>query len=104
MIMLFSHSETFVREEATISGMKDGQSLGQACLRICHVSTPADSHTRQGIVAQCALTCTRTKLSLLRYPFSLRMRVSSEEISTVTCTMKFLIPDCWSAGRAFHRV
>ena len=34
MIMLFSHRERLVREEATISGMKEGQSFGHACLRI----------------------------------------------------------------------
>jgi hypothetical protein len=34
MTMLFSQRERFVRDEATISGMKEGQSFGQACLRI----------------------------------------------------------------------
>lgn len=34
MIMLFSQRERLSREEVTISGMKEGQSLGQACLRI----------------------------------------------------------------------
>ena len=34
MIMLFSHSVRLVREDATISGMNDGQSLGHACFRI----------------------------------------------------------------------
>lgn len=38
------------------------------------------------------LTCTRTKLSLFRYPFSLRIRCSSDEMSTVTWTIKFRIP------------
>ena len=34
MIMLFSHSDSEVREEVTISGMNEGQSLGHDCLRI----------------------------------------------------------------------
>jgi hypothetical protein len=34
MTMLFSQRDRDVREEATISGMKDGQSLGHACFRI----------------------------------------------------------------------
>jgi hypothetical protein len=38
IIILFSHNERFVREEATISGMKEGQSFGHACLRICIIS------------------------------------------------------------------
>jgi hypothetical protein len=34
MTMLFSQRDRDVREEATISGMNDGQSLGHACFRI----------------------------------------------------------------------
>jgi hypothetical protein len=34
MIMLFSQRVRLVREDATISGMKEGQSLGHACFRI----------------------------------------------------------------------
>lgn len=35
MTMLFSQRDRDVREDATISGMNEGQSLGHACLRIC---------------------------------------------------------------------
>ncbi len=41
----------------------------------------------------CELTCTNTKFSLFKYPFSLRILASSDERSTVTWTMKFRIPE-----------
>jgi hypothetical protein len=70
MTMLFSQRDRDVREEATISGMKDGQSLGHACFRIW-------SSAYNNVTAAGRLTCTRTRLSLLRYPFSRLILASS---------------------------
>lgn len=62
--MLFSHSERLPREDWVISGMNEGQSLGQACLRIWgvsqvrHFSAPAQTthlHENEVKLVQVAL-------------------------------------------------
>jgi len=82
IVMLFSHNNSELFDELTISLIKSGYSSGQSCFKIW----------------------TRIRFKRDKYTLSFFILSSLVQIPTILETIKFLIPPRWSGGIIFHLV